>query len=259
MPSWGKSRLFAIPAISLVSLTALSGCVSSEASSPKVGEASGVTSAEASASDTAVSSETPDVTASSTASSTQTATPKSIDAPEGYKPVTAPGNNLVFAIPEDWISLDNSALTDATALNEFVGKLSQESALPRARVEEVLTPSDLLAMATSKKGTVFIESLIVKSEPEKLDALPSESDVSERVTTDGVVPNEYKVVETPLGKAVKQTYTVDIDGTYVYGVLLIVPSGKEEGSYSSITISSATKARSSEIADAVAQSLDKAS
>lgn len=205
------------------------------------------------------SSATSESSEPATASATATKASAPVEIPADYKAVTAPNNNLSFAIPEDWISLDSASLSDDATVQEFLGKLSDESTLTPEKLDKTLGSRDLLAMATSKKGTGFIENLLVTKRPEAYGSVPTEAEVAKKLMKDGATPVTYKIVETPLGEAARQTYTIEVSGRTLYGVYLMVPSGKAEGTYSTILVTTIVGERTNELADAILATVSKAS
>lgn len=260
MPLLGKSQLRAVSSIALISVAALAGCgvatseptQGSSTSASATGESTSISFSKASSSATSASS------ASATASATPTKDLPAVNVPAGYKTVTAPANNLSFAVPEDWISIDSASLSDEAAVQEFLGQLSEESSLTQEKLVSSLGPRDLLAMATSRKGTGFIENLLVTKRPEAYSAVPTEAVVAAKLEKDGATPGAYQIVETPLGEAARQTYTIEVSGNTLYGIYLMVPSGKAEGTYTSILVTTIVEERTNELADALLGSLSKA-
>lgn len=230
MSSSVKSRLFVVPAIALLSLAALSGCGESKTDSSQGDGAS-----------------------SSAAASANT------EAPAGFKRVTSPGNNISFVIPEEWVSLDNASLSDDAAKKEFLGKLGEDVAMTPEQLESALGDRELIATATTQDGKGFTPNLIVRV-PVSADALPTKEKIAELVEYEGAKPKDYEQIETAMGTSLKQTYTFDTSsGKTVSGVFIVTPSGNGEGFYDAMAISTADPDLTNKVADAVIDSLSKAS
>lgn len=240
MSSLAKSRLLVIPTIALMSLAVLSGCGSSNTDSSQGDSSSSAASAPAESSDSG-------------------AKVAKAEAPAGYKMVTSSGNNISFAIPEDWVSLDNASLSDEGATKDFLGKLKEDASMTQEQLKTALDGRELLAVAPTQDGKGFTPNLIVRV-PVAAEDLPTKEKMAELVEYEGAKPKEYQQIDTPMGPSLKQEYTFDTSsGGTVSGMFIVVPSGNGKGFYDAIAISSADPELTKKVTDAVLESIGKAS
>lgn len=286
MASSSFSRLIVVPSIALISLGVLSGCgavdmessghvtsgqatasatssdesistsvgeSSTPAAEPSSTEAAGSPSAGATTSASAGAS----VSSSAGASSEPSSSSKGKDnIPEGYIKVEARGSGISFAVPEKWVAIDGAGLADEAKLQEFLKSISKDARPAKKSMQSQADKTDVFVWDTASNADGYTENIHVNSRPVKPeDALPSENDMKAMLRQDWLSPKEYKVIGTPLGQGVSQTYSAVAGGKTVYGAFLYVPTPVEDGFYSAIMVSTTSADRCNELVSALLDSL----
>lgn len=257
MASSSFSRLVAVPSIALISLGVLAGCGAGKSES-----SGGETSGQATSSATSSGSESS--SASAAASSTPAADPTSEQAdskteaaiPDGFAQIEAPANDISFAVPENWVDIDGASLADDAKLQEFLDRIPEEARPAKEFMQSQADKADIFVLDTARNADGYTESLYVSSKPVELDGvLPTESELKPVLVQEWFTPMEYKVVDTPLGKAVSQSYSTTAGDKTIYGAFLYVPSPTGDGNFSTITVSTTNADRCNELVTALLGSL----
>lgn len=249
MAASSKSRMIAVPTIALMSLAVLAGCGSSDdqAASSASSVATGSATASSAGQSAAAKEASPEKTQSAAAQAVT---------PEGYKQVTASNNGVTFAVPESWEELDSETLANTEVFQAILEKAAAGTDFTPEQLKAQMSQFDF--MARNPKADGIGEAVNVQVAPVALPAVPTKEETQKMVSAVGATATDYQAIETPLGKGVKQNYTLEAAGLKGAGAFLIVPSGDGNG-FSVVTVLSATPESANTLADNVVSSLSKAS
>lgn len=253
------SRFIAVPTIALLSLGALSGCVTIKTGTSGDESSSPAATSSASSSSSASASESSASASASVAMSSAPAAGATVQAqvPNDFRRINALTNDISFAVPATWQEISGADIADDAKLTAFLEEISADARPSKELVQSQSSGLDLLVLDMFRNDDGFVENLFVGGTPVKLAALPSEEELRQITIDDGNSPEKYEVVATPLGSAVKQSYTRTEAGVTIYGAFLVVPSPTGASNYSRITLSTTKADRRDEVVAGVLGSLQQ--